>query len=1039
MGCICSRAVVHPEVATADTQQHLDKPWKKNQVLPVNEKAEQAEAAGFQQQVQEAKSLPAAFAGNGKDAEADGKAFRSVFTDLQDLCTDKVDGTRLTNLAERLHEILKRRLPSALKACTQPSDVAIFLGVAKRAVACCNSIIQPMLLHINRILSNQHASSSWSEGTSWEQVEFSDFLGMLEDASTATFDQGVMEVGRPVALLMELLHDLRQHCDAYKLSWEASTTQVPALDELIGMVGIIFFRKVVLETAETAQSKLEQYQQLQEQIGWTDAQLATCTCPEARAMLLYLHQVSSAGEKRTNVMVRRSSAFWDSFECARRDGLLPASHGPMCHKYFPLFVSEYAAGTAGSGRKRAVEAGEGHGPRKEFFMLAGQDMTGHAEQQQLQQAAGAAGGGASSPEAAAAVAAAASIFRESSGGASAASGGGADVGSSTSGGGATQASGSGNSHSRRPPLWLYNRTAGAYWYNTTLSETPELRGAYAFAGWLMGQCILNRAPLGLLLPPVLFRALIEGHSSAHGAQHGSEGGAGANGGGPGGGFQPTLDMLAEFDPDAAAAVRNVAALPADQLRGMLELEGLPGDWSAERYTQHAVSQVLRDGVAWQSKAVAAGLFAAVDRRLLRAWQLGPAALAALVAGGSGGGGGGAAGGEVPTDLSKLFRVALDEELSGSSAVLVEMLWEVLAGWPAERRRRFVEFVTGTARLPLPGSELLKIQAPFVAMGAAEHKATLGMLPQAHTCDNLLELPNYWESLLAVRGIRGGPAAVTRGSAQLTPEQLAELRAEARRILEERLELAVMNFQGYGLDERTGARGGGSSDGGGGGGGKDGDDGSQRNPRGDLAGPEPSVLPDLPLTPAALTADSLASLARLSASSSVLHASHPLAFSAAAAAAAAAAAGPGQTAGGQRGGGAGHAALASTAHLVAEASGGLAAESAGGGGRGGGLSGAPTPAPTNVLPGEGVSSVAVSAKAGGAGSGAHANQQQHRLESDAAAVMPGVTDAERQANILARFEVDLNDKKKGGGVSGNAYRQQHMQKRESSEESQDAFK
>lgn len=66
--------------------------------------------------------------------------------------------------------------------------------------------------------------------------------------------------------------------------------------------------------------------------------------------------------------------------------------------------------------------------------------------------------------------------------------------------------------------------------------------------------------------------------------------------------------------------------------------------------------------------------------------------------------------------------------------------------------------------------------------------------QAHTCDNLLELPNYWESLLQTRGVKGGPAAVARGAAALTPEQLTELRDETRRILGERLEIAVLNFQ-----------------------------------------------------------------------------------------------------------------------------------------------------------------------------------------------------------------------------------------------------
>ncbi|KXZ53241.1 hypothetical protein GPECTOR_7g1135 [Gonium pectorale] len=758
-----------------------------------------------------------------------------------------------------------------------------------------------------------------------------------------------MEVGRPVALLMDILHELRQHCDAHSIPIDASA-RVPALDELMAMLAIIYFRKVVLETSEAAQSKLEQYQQLQEQIGWSDAQLATCTGPEARAMLLYLHQVSSAGEKRLNVTVRRSSAFWDAFESARKDGLLPSPAGAMCHKYFPSFVDEFtesqARADAGSaGRKPAVEAGEGHGPRKEFFELAGLDMAGQQPTQPL--AAGSSRF--STPD----------VPVESE----AATAPGAGTGSSSS-----------SSKPRRPALWVFNRTAGAFWYNTQLQETPELKGAYAFAGWLLGQSLLNRAPLGLRLPPVLFQALLEGAPGSDGA----------------GGFQPTLEVLADFDPDAAASVRNAAALPQDQLAAVLELDGLPSTWTSEQYVRHSVAQILRDGVAWQSAALAAGFFAALDRRLLRAWQLGPAALAALVAGGGATGGAG----DAPADLSSLFRLVLDEELSGPSSILVELLWEVLANWPAERRLRFVEFVTGTSRLPLPGSELLKIQAPFVAMGASEHKATLGMLPQAHTCDNLLELPNYWESLLAVRGVRGGPAAIARGTTTVTDGQLAELRAEARRILDDRLEIAVSNFQGYGLDERSGPD---DDDYG------EGPDGRKLNP------PELSPEPEVPLTPAALTADSLASLARFSAaSSSMLHSSHPLAFSAAVAAAAAA-----SQPLAQRGNRMPPLPVAHDAATAATA----------------GVSVCVPVAPHSPVP-----SRQPLLSASGA-------PQRLALGSESLPPPPVphvLTDAERQANILARFEVDLNDRSRLSG-GGAPYQAPAVKRESTSEGSNDAFK
>lgn len=63
------------------------------------------------------------------------------------------------------------------------------------------------------------------------------------------------------------------------------------------------------------------------------------------------------------------------------------------------------------------------------------------------------------------------------------------------------------------------------------------------------------------------------------------------------------------------------------------------------------------------------------------------------------------------------------------------------------------------------------------------------LVQAHTCDNILELPNYQESLLAMH-------SVTDGNTQMTDE----LEQRLRNILHDRLKLAVTCCNGYGLDQ-----------------------------------------------------------------------------------------------------------------------------------------------------------------------------------------------------------------------------------------------
>lgn len=90
--------------------------------------------------------------------------------------------------------------------------------------------------------------------------------------------------------------------------------------------------------------------------------------------------------------------------------------------------------------------------------------------------------------------------------------------------------------------------------------------------------------------------------------------------------------------------------------------------------------------------------------------------------------------------AQVFRVVLDEELGGDrsnsaageeapAAPLAKALWEVVGRWTPELKRKFVLFCTGSDRLPLPGTELLRVELPFVAFSASDHKKMLGMLPQ----------------------------------------------------------------------------------------------------------------------------------------------------------------------------------------------------------------------------------------------------------------------------------------------------------------------
>lgn len=199
--------------------------------------------------------------------------------------------------------------------------------------------------------------------------------------------------------------------------------------------------------------------------------------------------------------VERGRAFWDAFEAACDTRLVPQDVGEplaggvdpwgcgdgLCSssarlrgrpfKLFPRFVDAAAAGWgAGVGHAGAgpagAEAGEGHGPRKEFFTLAGTDMAqprqregaDHAGPQHNHQHSGSWSGGADG--------------RAS----------GESVGA----------------------LFTQIRSAGHYWVDPQLHECAAARRALWFAGWLLAQAVPNRARIGLQLSPALFEKLAAG-------------------------------------------------------------------------------------------------------------------------------------------------------------------------------------------------------------------------------------------------------------------------------------------------------------------------------------------------------------------------------------------------------------------------------------------------------------------------------------------------------------------------------------------------
>ena len=212
-------------------------------------------------------------------------------------------------------------------------------------------------------------------------------------------------------------------------------------------------------------------------------------CFQGQALLIttgfgLFYPAGKSGRGHDNFLplqVRRSHAFEDAFRQVKACEWLQTRQGSILIS--PRFVDEAA------GEPSALEPGEGHGPRKEFFLLAGQGM--------LQQ-----------PEGARycwqlAQCCMPMLTQPASDRSSAQS--------------LTCVSmlGTGSLEMEvvaRPaqPLFLYYSWSACYWFNTTLKESSDLRAKFKFAGWLLGQSFANRASLGAAFPAVLFEKLLKG-------------------------------------------------------------------------------------------------------------------------------------------------------------------------------------------------------------------------------------------------------------------------------------------------------------------------------------------------------------------------------------------------------------------------------------------------------------------------------------------------------------------------------------------------
>lgn len=304
---------------------------------------------------------------------------------------------------------------------------------------------------------------------------------------------------------------------------------------------------------------------------------------------------------------------------------------------------------------------------------------------------------------------------------------------------------------RQRQLFTYNQHTESYWFNADLDESSRIATKYTAVGRLLATAITDRCTIDLPLALPVFQHLILGTK-----------------------FRPTLADLERFDADSHSMALRIAAMPAKEFGQVLLAEGADAGTTKKEYVQDFVKSLLVTDVAWQAKALREGFLQGTHSSWWKKLDFSPSDLQLLVCGVN-------INDDHMPDFRTLFRVQEDPELVQHKQ-LRECLWSVIDSFTPERMRQLLKFVTGVSRLPIPGTEVVKIEMPFMVYGREEHVKNLERLPQAHTCDNILELPNYWESLLEVHG------ADTAG-----------LQAKLKEHLQKKLLCAIENAEGFGLD------------------------------------------------------------------------------------------------------------------------------------------------------------------------------------------------------------------------------------------------
>ncbi|KAE9031951.1 hypothetical protein PR001_g9447 [Phytophthora rubi] len=306
-------------------------------------------------------------------------------------------------------------------------------------------------------------------------------------------------------------------------------------------------------------------------------------------------------------------------------------------------------------------------------------------------------------------------------------------------------------------VFVYVQGSESYWLNENMVHSRETRNVLMFVGWFFASAMTHFSSIQLRVHPLFFRLLLNPQRCV------------------------TLEEIQLFDPQLFKSLSGMKNMKPSDFAEYLKFEGADENLSVEAYIAKVLEEKFgpTSGIGWQIDCVHRGFTRVIAIDQLGRVGISEADLVESICGSVGGGCGD------DFAVNEVFRVAADSDFT-SCQPLMDAFWRTVNGFEPLLKRKFIKFVTGVDTLPLAGTEFLRIEMPFTAISGAEHEKCLQMLPQAHTCDNTLELPHYWKALCW-------------RDQHNEREANSELEEELALLIDKKLRDAVEYSSGYGLD------------------------------------------------------------------------------------------------------------------------------------------------------------------------------------------------------------------------------------------------